>query len=158
MGVATSWLQFDLGERAYALPLDVVAEVLRAQEPRLIPWVPSSVGGILNLRGEPLVVVDGGAVFGLGTRPTCQHILLLEREDLRIGLRVGHVSRIDRDLAVVTGGGETMDEEYPFVRWTNRGGETLGLVDLDGFLERATALLTQSRAHQGGQETCQSAF
>lgn len=155
--MATSWLQFDLDERAYALPLDVVAEVLRAQQPRLIPLVPRDVGGILNLRGEPLVVVDGGAVFG-GPPIACRHILLLERDDLRIGLRVGHVRRIDRDLAVETGGGETVDEDYPFVCWMNRGGETLGLVDLDGFLERATALLTQSRAHQGGQETCQSAF
>ncbi len=208
--MATSWLQFDLGERCYAIPLDAVAEVMPAQQPRLIPLVPPSVGGVLNIRGEPLVVMNGGAVFGLdasaakaeglgvsGARPSkrrgsgarseakpsgggwpaaargpgparqapgpagslhYRHVLLLERGDSRIGLRVGHVSRIDRDLAVSTGGEENVNEEYPFVREVHRTNGTLGLVDLDGFLERATALLTQSRAHQGGLEPCLSAF
>ena len=209
--MATSWLQFDLGERSYAIPLDAVAEVMWAQQPRLIPLVPPSVGGVLNIRGEPLVVMNGAAVFGLdasapkacttkseglevsdrqpskrrgsggrsepkpsgGGRPTgargpgparpagslhYRHVLLLARGDSRIGLRVGHVSRIDRDLAVSTGREENVDEEYPFVREVHRADGTLGLVDLDGFLERATALLTQSRAHQGGQEPCLSAF
>ena len=218
--MATSWLQFDLGERSYAIPLDAVAEVMWAQRPRLIPLVPPDVGGVLNIRGEPLVVMNGGAVFGLdagaakaegpelsGARPCkrrgsgarseakpseggwpaaargpgpagqapgpagqapgparqapgpagslqYRHVLLLARGDSRIGLRVGHVSRIDGDLAVSTGREENVDEEYPFVREVHRADGTLGLVDLDGFLERATALLTQSRAHQGGQEPC----
>jgi chemotaxis signal transduction protein len=116
------------------------------------------VGGILNLRGEPLVVVDGGPLFGHGSDLRYRHVLLLEQGSLRIGLRVGQVSRIDRDLAVVRGGEEDVDQEYPFVRWVKQPDGTLGLVDLFGFLERATALLTQSRAHQGGQEKCQSGF
>ena len=196
--MATSWLQFDLGERSFAIPLDAVAEVMWAQQPRLIPLVPPNVGGVLNIRGEPLVVMNGGAVFGLeptqdasaakaaraakaeglseggspaaarGPGPARQapgpaglhysHVLLLEHGDSRIGLRVGHVSRIDRDRAVWTGREENVNEEYPFVREVHRANGTLGLVDLDGFLERATALLTQSRAHQGGQESCLSAF
>ena len=156
--MATSWLQFDLGERSYAIPLDAVAEVIPAQEPRLVPLVPPSVGGVLNIRGEPLVVMNGGAVFGLEPGLHYRHVLLVERSDSRIGLRVGHVSRIDRDLAVSTGGEENVNEEYPFVREVHRTNGTLGLVDLDGFLERATALLTQSRAHQGGLEPCLSAF
>jgi chemotaxis signal transduction protein len=156
--VTVSWLQFDLGERAYAIPLDAVAEVMPARRPRLIPLVPMEVGGILNLRGEPLVVVDGGPLFGHGSDLRYRHVLLLEQGSLRIGLRVGQVSRIDRDLAVVRGGEEDVDQEYPFVRWVKQPDGTLGLVDLFGFLERATALLTQSRAHQGGQEKCQSGF
>ena len=55
--MATSWLQFDLGERSFAIPLDAVAEVMWAQQPRLIPLVPPNVGGVLNIRGEPLVVM-----------------------------------------------------------------------------------------------------
>ncbi len=155
--MATSWLQFDLGERAYAIPLSAVAEIMRDQQPRLIPLVPLSVGGILNIRGEPLVVLNGGAVFGQGPGLCYRHVLLLEQGDLRIGLRVGQVSRIDHDLAVSRGRVENVDDEYPFVCRVNRAGETLGLVELDGFLERATALLTQSRAHQGGLEKCQEA-
>ncbi len=171
--MATSWLQFDLGERSFAIPLDAVAEVMWAQHPHLIPLVPPNVGGVLNIRGEPLVVMNGGAVFGLEPAQEAQdasaaeaagpelhysHVLLLEHGDSRIGLRVGHVSRIDRDRAVWTGREENVNEEYPFVREVHRANGTLGLVDLDGFLERATALLTQSRAHQGGQESCLSAF
>lgn len=156
--MSTSWLQFDLGGRSYAIPLDAVAEVIWAQQPRLIPLVPPKVGGVLNIRGEPLVVMNGGAVFGLEPGLQYRHVLLLVRGDSRIGLRVGHVSRIDRDLAVSTGREENVDEECPFVREVHRADGTLGLVDLDGFLEHATALLTQSRAHQGGQEPCLSAF
>ncbi len=195
--MTTSWLQFDLGERSYAIPLDAVAEVMWAQQPRLIPLVSPSIGGVLNIRGEPLVVMNGRAVFGLdasaekvegleasGAQPSkrreakpsgggwpsaargpgpagslhYRHVLLFARGDSRIGLRVGRVSRIDGDLAVSTGREENVDEEYPFVREVHRADGTLGLVDLDGFLERATALLTQSRAHQGGQEPCLSAF
>ena len=156
--MATSWLQFDLGERSYAIPLDAVAEVMRAQRPRLIPLVSPNVGGVLNIRGEPFVVMNGAAVFGLEPGLHYTHVLLLERGDCRIGLRVGHVSRIDRDLSESTGGEENVDKDYPFVREVHRANGTLGLVDLDGFLERATALLTQSRVHQGGQEPCLSAF
>jgi len=93
-----TWLLFRVGQRDYAIPLDRVTEVVAARKPHLIPLVPSAIGGILNTRGEPLPVVDGGAaVEGFACGAT-RHALVLERDDVRLGVLVDSVLRIDGQL------------------------------------------------------------
>ncbi len=154
--MAGLWLRFTIGDSACAIPLHAVAEVTSAGSPRLIPLVPLQVGGILNIRGEPLPVVDGGVL--LRNRPNCthHHVLVLEHGGERIGIRVGHVSHIERS---VPSGSEddVTDEDCPHVRWVSDGDDRLGLVDPEAFFVRAIELLTEQHP-QLGEELCQSAF
>ena len=89
-----SWMWFYIGEQPYAIPLDSVAEVTMAAKPRLIPLVPMEVGGVLNVRGEPLPSIDGAALFGSEPDGTRHHVLVLQQGRVRVGILVSEVSKI----------------------------------------------------------------
>ena len=155
------WLRFQVGGHLYAIPLDAVAEVTPAESPRLIPFVSPEIGGILNVRGEPVPAVYGGIVLG-GARPRVhRHLMVLERGKLRVGVLAEEVTTIERgieppeeDPDALEPAGEGAEE---FVRWIRHADGPLGLVAPEGLLERATAQLEPTRA-EGGEEPCQDAF
>ena len=154
--MGTPWIRFSIGEIAYAIPLSAVVEVASAARPYLIPLVPLQAGGILNVRGEPLPVVDGGALLCNQSDDVYRHVIVLEHGEGRIGVLVGHVSRIER--SVPSG---ALDEDPPIdcphVGWVSDGTECLGLVDPEALLERAKELFTDQPVPMG-EKPCQSAF
>ncbi len=151
----TGWLRFEVAERAYALPLAAIAEVTRASRLHLIPRVPLDVAGIVNFRGEPLPAIDGGAAL-LG-RPLRdhRHLVVLQRDALRLGLLVKQVARIDRELRTSRKAEENEVPELPFVEWVSEGDVALGLVQPEGLIDRAKELLTEQRSEG---EPCHNAF
>jgi len=165
MSAATSphieWLRFQVGDSALGLPLSAVGEVATNQQPRLIPLVPLEVGGVLNLRGEPLPVVDAGALMGGEASGRRRHAIVLEEGKLRVGVLVDSVSRIERGLEEAVA--EELDSDDPeaihpdFVRWVRSGGGRVGLVDAEILLKRATDLLSKQVA-QKGEDVCLNAF
>lgn len=152
----TPWLRFEVSQQAYAIPLASVVEVTGAARPHLIPRIPLEIGGVLNVRGEPLPAVDGGTVLTGSKSTRHRHVLVLERGELRIGVLVGQVRRIERELAAEPPTGDAADLEL--VRWVIQDETALGLVDPEGLIERATMLLTDQRKQPGGQETWQTGF
>ena len=154
--MAAPWLRFKIGDSACAIPLHAVAEVTSAGSPRLIPLVPLRVGGILNVRGEPLPVVNGGVVLRDQPSDVHRHVLVLEHGLARIGILVGHVSRIERSMPS-TPADDDAETSCAHVRWVNDGDERLGLVDPEALFQRATELLTEQRPLMG-EEPCQSVF
>ena len=152
----TPWLRFHMAESRYAIPLNAVAEVTTASAPRIIPQVPIEVGGILNIRGEPLPVVDGGVL--LAESPTCAHrqVLVLESGQARVGVLVGYVTDLDRGLGFRPIADEDTSDDS-LVRWVRDGQNRIGLVDPEALFDRASKLLTGQR-QQAGEEECPSAF
>ena len=156
------WIRFRVGDDDYALPLGTVAEVTGARAPSLIPLVSLEVGGILNVRGEPLPAVSGHVLLagdaGRAAGRAAGPALVLERGAVRIGVLVDSVSRIERDLETRLKADEFMepDRESELVRWVRADGTRVGLIDAEELLERATRLLT-SRA-QKGEEPCPIVF
>ena len=153
---AIPWLCFEVSGRSYAIPLDSVVEVTGAQRPHLIPRIPLEIGGVLNVRGEPLAAVDGGALLDGAKAESHRHVLVLERGELRIGVLVGQVRRIERELPPRTE--QPGEAERALVQWVNQDDSALGLVDPEGLIERATMLLTDQRKQPGGQESWQTGF
>jgi chemotaxis signal transduction protein len=158
--VAGSWLLFRAGSRDYALPLDALVEIVAGRPPQLIPLVPVEVGGILNCRGEPIPVVDGGLVLeGLRSGST-RHALVFERDDLRVGLLVDHVLRIDRELdpSRLSGVEAPQGSHGACEAWklTSQGRE-LGIVNTESLLSRATDLLV-GHGVQTKEDPCHNAF
>ncbi len=150
------WLCFEVSGQDYAVPLASVVEVTGAQRPHLIPRIPLEIGGVLNVRGVPLPAVDGGALLSGSKAQRHRHVLVLERGSLRLGVLVGQVRRIERELA--TQPQERGEADFALVEWVNQDGSALGLVDPEGLIERATMLLTVERKQPGGQEAWHTGF
>lgn len=144
----SSWLRFCVGEGSYAIPLHAVAEVMTASTPHLIPLVPIQLGGVVNVRGEALPVVEGHALLQRPPVEGGRHILVLENGSARIGIRVSHVSGLLRNPA-----GRRLEEESTEVegslRWVLHADQRLGLVDPEGLFERAAELLLGPRTPRG---------
>jgi purine-binding chemotaxis protein CheW len=100
--VTTSYLTFRMGARVLAAPLDQIREVVRAAGVETLAGVRAPVTGLLELRGNPLPVVDLRTIHDedeLG-----DVIVVTGAEDGPLGLAV------DRVVAVVTSEALTADE------------------------------------------------
>lgn len=152
-----AWLWFRVGGGNFAIPLAAVAEVTAATTPSLIPLVPRSVGGILNLRGEPLPALVGGALFGTGDLSLGDFLLVLEHEQRRVGVLVSEVRGIEGVRRSAPP--EDAPAGPPFVEWIVCNRETLGLIEPEGLFDAVTALLLASVARDTlGEGSCQHEF
>jgi len=163
---AVPWVCFRVAGGDYAIRLGAVVEVMSGRAPELIPLLPLEVGGILNARGEPLAVVDGGTLLGEKPSGSHHHVLVLERGNRRAGILVDHVLRIDRDLErrlaeLGRSATDALAETEPASNWIEkrhtREGVAIGLVDSEALFERAMDLLAGAGSHRR-DERCQSAF
>jgi chemotaxis signal transduction protein len=154
--VEQPWLRFEIQSQGYALPLGAIVEVMPAPRPHLIPRVPLGRGGVVNLRGEPLPAIDGSALLTGKPARDHRHMLVLERGSLRLGVLVGHVSKIENDLERLRSQEEEASSDE-LVTWVTQDGRALGLVDPDGLIERGVLLLTDGRT-KGGQESWHTGF
>jgi chemotaxis signal transduction protein len=119
--------------------------------------VPLEIAGIVNLRGEPVPVVDGGALLQGSPVPPYQHVLVLESKDDRVGMLVAAVSRIERGGSA----GHTEQSEEPttapFVSKALLPDGEVGVVEVAGLFTRARQLLGGTGLTRG-ETACQSAF
>jgi purine-binding chemotaxis protein CheW len=155
---AVPWLLFRIGGHALALPLGAVAEVTACAPSRLVPQLALALGGVMNLRGEPLPVVDGARLLGIPFGGEHRHALVLEQGDARLGLLVEQVSRIDSRFrpGPPVQGAEALPGA-PLVEWVHRERAIVGLVDRSALFDRAAALLAGSAPQEGVRE-CSTAF
>jgi chemotaxis signal transduction protein len=156
--MSVPWLRFEVAEQGYALALGAVVEVMAAPRPHLIPRVSLELGGMVNVRGEPLPAVDAGALLTGRPARRHRHMLVLERGSLRLGVLVGAVQRIEGTLALLENA--ELPRSGELVEWVTEEGRQLGLVDPEGLIERGVLLLTElrSRVAVGGEERWQTGF
>ena len=93
-------LSFRVREARYALPIELVREIIEYGQITTVPMMPSFIHGVINLRGNVVPVLDLAARFGFeltvpGKR-TCIVIIELELDDQqqRIGLVVDAVDAV----------------------------------------------------------------
>jgi len=155
----STWLVFVVGRWMYTIDLSCVAEVLAARAPHLVPLIPREIGGVLNVRGEPLPVVDGGTVLQRRSTGSTRHVLVFENDDRRIGLLVDYVLRIDRDFSPDRiDAMETPEDDGGCTSVWRRSpdGGALGIVDSVALLARAANLLSGANL-ESREESCQNA-
>ena len=153
-------LWFRVAEADYVLPLRDVTEVAAAGTLYMIPLVDRRVAGILNNRGEPLPVVDGGAVLHGEVSESTRHALVFERRDLRLGVLVDYAVRIEQGLdhfAFEEPDPDLEPNDGCFEQRVTRDGKVIGIVDVDDFLSRAAHLLVGSSSMRR-DELCPSEF
>ncbi|SDS31720.1 CheW protein [Pseudomonas asplenii] len=93
-------LSFRVRQAAYAVPIDLVREIIEYGDVTAVPMMPAFIHGVINLRGNVVPVLDLATRFGfepttVGKR-TCIVIIELELEDFsqRIGLVVDAVDAV----------------------------------------------------------------
>jgi chemotaxis signal transduction protein len=142
----------------YALPLDGVVEVRAGGQPSLIPFVPREVGGVLNVRGEPLPVLDAGTLLRGEPSGASRHLIVLADGTRRVGVLTERVLHVDARIE----DGEVDPQAPPAplpLRWARDGDRRVAVVEPEALLARAATLLAarHTERRQGG-ERCPTAF
>jgi purine-binding chemotaxis protein CheW len=78
MGDGLSVLLVPVGLDLYAVPMDVVREVVRAPLLTRLPTAPAPILGLFNLRGEIVPLVDTPALMGLSRLPDCSFVAVVQ--------------------------------------------------------------------------------
>ncbi|RJP33051.1 MAG: chemotaxis protein CheW [Actinobacteria bacterium] len=89
---------FSLGREEFAVEVTQVREIMRMEEITRMPKSPSFVEGIINLRGQIIAVVELAKRLNLetGERSGDTRIIVVEAEDIKVGMIVDSVSEVLR--------------------------------------------------------------
>ncbi|WP_298347023.1 chemotaxis protein CheW [Ferrimicrobium sp.] len=132
MGESEQFCSFLIGEYRCAVPMDHITEVLAPQHLTPVPIAPSTVAGLLNLRGQILTVLDlRASLLGLGAPSSSEPmVLVLERANQLFALLVDAIGDVLRAASGdLLGTPETIP--VPFRRLTTaviRQGDVITLV------------------------------
>jgi purine-binding chemotaxis protein CheW len=90
------WVTFSLEGETYGVNVMHVREVLRLVDVTPVPGAPASILGVINLRGNVVIVIDARKRFGLPHRePTeASRILVLEADSEVVGFLVDNISEV----------------------------------------------------------------
>lgn len=106
---------FTIGAVRYAVELRWVREVVSLGFVTVVPTAPPAIGGVCNLHGTILPVLDVGAVLGGASGPPPRQgdgALVLEAEGLVCALRVDQVDHVaslqETAGSVIDAGGRTL--------------------------------------------------
>jgi purine-binding chemotaxis protein CheW len=102
----TSWVSFHVQERLFALPVEVVEEVLKTAALTRVPHAPAAIRGVANMRGRVLPVLDLALRMGLlsklqdedrpaASQPGTGHrLLVVEGEQGPVGLLIDRMGQM----------------------------------------------------------------
>lgn len=127
---------FALGTARYALELRWVREVVSLGFVTTVPTAPSMLGGVCNLHGTILPVIDLGALLGGPLGPPARQgdgALVLEMDGVVCALRVDQVEHV----ASLYEAGDTV---------VDGTGRALPLLDPARLVRRAAELVTEAGA------------
>jgi chemotaxis signal transduction protein len=118
---------FTLGGDAYALPVELLTEILIAPKIFPVPTTPSHVLGVINLRGNIIPVVDIRPALSLPSQSVPEQVVLVKHGTIALGIVVDNVSEVvgvpeSRILTVPEEPGTQQDDG-------NRSRYFLGIVD-----------------------------
>lgn len=90
------YLQFDLGNEVYAIPLLTVKEVIPEPPATPLPNSPGYYKGIMNLRGQIISIVDLRSKLNIKpkTEGLEEAVVIIEKEGVQIGLIVDIVKKV----------------------------------------------------------------
>ncbi len=93
---SSSFITFTLQNETYAVPIQMVEEIIGIQDISLLPNVPDFVKGVINLRGDMVPIMDLRLKFGIAERPwdTTTVFLIVRAGERVIGMVVDQVSDV----------------------------------------------------------------
>ena len=130
---------FAVSGARYALELRWVREVVSLGFVTGVPTAPTALGGVCNLHGQILPVLDVGALLDLAAGPAARQgdgALVIETDGVVCALRVDQVDHV-ASLHETDDGG-----------LVDAGGRPLTLLDPAALVRRAQALITVAAANE----------
>jgi purine-binding chemotaxis protein CheW len=97
---SAQYLTFQLAGQEYGLGIMQVREIVEFGDLTKVPRTPSSIRGVINLRGDVVPVVDLAPIFGLNSRPITARTCIIvvetnwEGERTVMGIIADMVSRV----------------------------------------------------------------
>ena len=87
---------FELDGHLFGVEVEMVQEVLRYQPMTRVPLAPSSIGGLINLRGQIITAVDLRSMLGMRERPQGQLPMnvVVRTEDGAVSLLVDRIGEV----------------------------------------------------------------
>jgi len=133
---------FSMGEDLYALPVEVLTEIIISQKIFPVPTTPPHVLGVMNLRGSIVPVVDIRPALALPRQTTPSQIAIIKEGAVTIGIVVDHVSEVvavpsSKVLAIpAEAGGQAGKSRSRFLKSIiQREGGVAALLDVKRILE-----------------------
>ncbi len=97
---SSKYLSFDLGTKAYGIPIEHVKEIMEYREVEHVPKMPEYVIGAINLRGSIISVIDWSRLLGgeyqETTNRTCIVVIEVNIGDIEVevGVRVDSIRQV----------------------------------------------------------------
>ncbi len=85
---------FNIGEDTYAIPVDVLTEIIIPQKIFPVPTTPAHVLGVINLRGNIVPIVDIRPALSLPQQPGSGQIAIVKHGTMMLGIVVDNVSAV----------------------------------------------------------------
>jgi purine-binding chemotaxis protein CheW len=85
------FLSFTLEDKFFGIPLENVKEIVEEKEITPVPLSSDYLEGVMNLRGEPITVIDMRKKIGLQGTSTSREIILCLINGMVLGLRPDRV-------------------------------------------------------------------
>lgn len=85
---------FSIGEDFYALPVDVLTEIIIPQKLFPVPTAPQFVRGVINLRGNIVPIVDIRPALSLPLQSSLGQVALIKFGQMVFGIAVDAVSEV----------------------------------------------------------------
>jgi len=85
------FLSFTLEDKFFGIPLENVKEIVEEKEITPVPLSSDYLEGVMNLRGEPITVIDLRKKIGLTGASTSREIILCIINGMVVGLRPDRV-------------------------------------------------------------------
>ena len=93
-GCRTGYVEIRLRDERFAVPLEMVREIVRRPPITSVPGSPPTIRGLMNLRDTLIPVLDLADRLGLGTPGEEKEILVVEVEGFRFGLLIGEAAQV----------------------------------------------------------------
>lgn len=85
---------FSMGEDLYAIPVELLAEIIIPLKIFPVPTTPSHVLGVINLRGNIIPIVDIRPTLSLPQSSAVGQIAIVRHEAMTLGIVVDSVSEV----------------------------------------------------------------
>lgn len=85
---------FSIGNDTYAIPVDVLTEIIIPQKIFPVPTTPSHVLGVINLRGNIVPIVDIRPALSLPQQSVPGQIAILKLGAMMLGIVIDNVSAV----------------------------------------------------------------
>lgn len=89
-------LSFTLNKTLFGILLDKVKEIVKGTSVTPVPLTPEYIEGVMNLRGEPISIIDLKKRLGFEIKAESIYIILCHIKDSIVGLRVDKILTIHK--------------------------------------------------------------